>query len=103
MGIHPHAMSISYGVSKAGLHFLTKYLVKYFGDRNITVNAICPGFVDTPWQKNKTLDHRERIEDKIALGRFAEPEEIAQLVNSVLENGYINGSILNIDGGYDFK
>lgn len=102
MGQYPHAMSLSYAVSKAGLHQLAKNLVKEYADRKITVNVIAPGFVDTPWQKNKDPEHRKRIEDKIALKRFAEPEEVAKLCFSVIENPYINGAILNIDGGYDY-
>ncbi|MBQ3553331.1 MAG: SDR family oxidoreductase [Clostridia bacterium] len=103
MGIEPHAMSISYGVSKAGVHFLVKSLVKVFASRRITVNAVVPGFVDTLWQKTKAADHRKRIEDKIALNRFALPEEIADAVYTVLQNDYINGSIVRVDGGYDYK
>jgi NAD(P)-dependent dehydrogenase (short-subunit alcohol dehydrogenase family) len=104
MGQFPHAMSISYGVSKAAVHFLTSSLVKVFSDEmGITVNCVAPGFVDTPWQTNKAPDHRKRIEDKIALHRFAKPEEVAQLCLSVIENDYINGSVINIDGGYSYK
>lgn len=103
LGQVPHAMSMSYAISKAGVHQMAKNLVKEFADRNITVNVVAPGFVDTPWQKNKSPDHRKRIENKIALQRFGEPCEIAQLCWSIVENPYINGSIINIDGGYDYR
>ena len=103
LGSFPHAMSISYAVSKAGIHQLAKNLVKEFADRKITVNSVAPGFVDTPWQKAKDPQHRKRIEDKTALKRFAEPEEIAHLCWEIVENPYINGSVLKIDGGYDYK
>ena len=103
MGVYPHAMSIAYSVSKAGIHMLTQQLVKYFAEKNITVNAILPGFVDTPWQLTKDPNHRKRIENKIALHRFAKPEEIAELCWQVVQNGYINGSLLKIDGGYCYE
>ena len=103
MGEYPHARSISYGVSKAAVHMLVQYLIKYFSPHGITVNGIMPGFVDTAWKLSKTPEHRKRIEDKIALHRFAKPEEIADFCMAVINNSYVNGSVLNIDGGYDFK
>ncbi len=103
MGIYPHAASIPYSVSKAAVHALAKSLVKVYEDRSIRVNAIAPGFVDTPWQKGKPENIRKNIEDKVALHRFADPEEIAAMVMSVIENGYINGSVIQIDGGYCYK
>lgn len=103
LGIVPHSVSIPYGISKAGAHILAKYLVKIFADRNITVNAVAPGFVDTQWQKNKTSAQRKNIENKIALKRFAEPEEISKTVMHIIDNGYINGQTIIIDGGYDYK
>lgn len=103
MGKYPHSLSISYGVSKAGVHMMAKYLVKEFASRKITVNVIVPGFVDTPWQKGKPAEIRKSIESKVALERFALPEEIAALCLSVINNGYINGAELVIDGGYCYK
>lgn len=103
LGEVPHSVSIPYGVSKAGIHFLAKSLVKEFAEQKITVNAICPGFVDTTWQIAKSPQIRKSIEEKTALGRFAKPEEIADLCYSVLTNNFINGSIINIDGGYSYR
>ena len=103
MGKYPHSLSISYGVSKAGVHMMAKYLVKEFAPRKITVNVIVPGFVDTPWQKDKPAEIRKSIEGKVALKRFALPEEVADLCLSVINNGYINGAELVIDGGYCYK
>ena len=61
MGIYPHAISIPYAVSKAGVHMLSRQLVKHLAPYKITVNTIAPGFVDTPWQKSKPLEQRIRI------------------------------------------
>ena len=103
LGNVPHSISVPYGVSKAGLHMLAKYLVKIFAENKIRVNVVAPGFVDTPWQINKPKEQRNRIENKIAMNRFAYPDEIADACNFIIHNGYINGSVLNIHGGYDFK
>ncbi|GAA4867880.1 acetoacetyl-CoA reductase [Paenibacillus vulneris] len=101
MGIHPHAISISYGVSKAALHMLCSSMVKVYAAKQIRINAVCPGFVDTPAQLGKAPDHRQRIENKIALQRFAQPEEIADFCYSVIMNSYINGAVIPVCGGYD--
>lgn len=103
MGIYSHAISISYAVSKAGVHMLSKQLIKHLSPRKITVNVIAPGFVETTWQKNKPCNQRKSIENKIALKRFAQPDEIAQLCWDVTQNQYINGSLLTIDGGYCYE
>lgn len=103
MGIRPHAISIPYGVSKAGVHMLAQYLVKIFAPRNITVNAVAPGFVETPWQKSKEPAHRKRIEDKIALHRFGCVDEVAKACVDVMSNAYINGQTIVIDGGYQYE
>jgi len=103
MGVLPHAQSLSYGVTKATVHALVKNLVKFLAPRQIRVNAIAPGFVDTAWHKNKPADIRESIEDKIALGRFGDPDELAGIYQLLVENTYINGEIIIADGGYAYK
>lgn len=103
MGIYPHSISIAYGATKSAVHFLTKQLVKEFAGRKINVNAVAPGFVDTSWQKNKPADQRARIEEKTALKRFAEPEEVASLCMEAIHNRFINGAVLEIHGGYCYK
>lgn len=103
LGEYAHSVSIPYGVSKAGIHFLTESLVKEYAEQGITVNAICTGFTDTQWQKKKSQEQRDRIQQKIALRRFAEPEEIASLAYELITNRYITGSVVKIDGGYVVK
>ena len=103
VGNYPHARSVSYGVSKAGVHALARYLVKYFSPRGITVNCIVPGTIETSWHDEKTPEHRKRIEDKIALHRFGDPKEIAELCMAIIRNQYINGALLDIDGGYSYR
>lgn len=103
MSVYPHATSVPYTVSKAAVNGLTKALVKEYAEQRIRVNAILPGFVETPWQKNKPQDQKNRICDKVALHRFAEPEEIAQTAWSILNSTYINGALIQVDGGYCYR
>lgn len=103
MAIFPHAMSLSYGITKSAVHALVKNLVKFLAPYNIRVNGIAPGFVDTEWQKNKPEEIRKSIENKIALGRFCDPDELAQIYKLLINNTYINGEIITVDGGYSYK
>ena len=103
MGILPHAMSLSYGVTKAAIHSLVKNLVKFLAPYNIRVNAVAPGFVDTEWQKDKPAGIRKNIENKISLGRFCSPDELAGVYKLLVENSYLNGEIIIADGGYSYK
>lgn len=103
MGILPHCVSLSYGVTKAAVLALAKNLVKSFEGTDTTVNAIAPGFVETDWQKNKPQEIRNNIYDKTAIKRFATPEEIADAVRFCINNAFVNGSIIEVNGGYCFK
>ena len=103
MGILPHAMSLSYGVTKASVHALVKNLVKFLAPYEIRVNAVAPGFVDTEWQKNKPAEIRHSIENKISLRRFCDPDELSEIYKLLVENSYLNGEIIVADGGYAYK
>ena len=92
--------SIDYDASKAGVislnHNLANYLSPY-----VRVNTVCPGWINTDMNKDLSDDFREKELNKILLGRFAEPFEIANLVYFLgTDNAsYINDSIIRIDGG----
>lgn len=101
-GQQAYSSSLVYGVTKAAVHFLTKSLVKEFEPGKVTVNAIAPGFIQTEWHKDRTPESYERINKKIALHRFGKVSEVADMAYAVLTNGYMNGSIVDIHGGYDF-
>lgn len=102
MGKYAHSTSLSYNVSKAGVIALSNGLVKYFAERCITVNCICPGFIETPYHKNRSKESFDRINNKIALHRFGKPEEVANLCLEIINNQYINGSTFDINGGYNY-
>ncbi len=92
--------SLDYDASKAGVNILTKNLAVELAP-NIRVNAIAPGWVNTPMNNNLSQSFKEEEKNKIALGRFAEPIEIAKIAYflSTEDASYINGSIIIADGG----
>ena len=101
-GQQAYSSSLVYGVTKSAIHFLTKSLVKELEPKQIRVNAIAPGFIETSWHKNRTPESYERINRKIALHRFGEISEVADMAYEILKNGNMNGSIVDIHGGYDY-
>lgn len=103
MGLMPHAMILAYGVTKAAIHALTKNLVKEFEGTGTTVNAIVPGFVDTPWQKEKPEEIKQNIYRKTAIHRFATVDEIVDAYRFCIDNPFVNGSLIEVNGGYSYK
>ena len=103
MGILPHGTSLAYGVAKSALHALGQNLVKEFEGTETTVNVIAPGFVNTDWQSSKPQVIKDNICRKTALHRFATSKEIASAVLFCLDNPFVNGSIIEVNGGYCFK
>lgn len=103
MGLHPHATVLAYGVTKAAVHALVKNLVKEFEGTGTTVNAVVPGFVDTPWQTAKPEEIKQNIYRKTAIHRFAQVEEIVDAFRFCIENPFVNGSLLEVNGGYCYK
>ncbi len=103
MGLMPHAMVLAYGVTKAAVHALAKNLVKEFEGTDTTVNAIVPGFVETPWQKEKPEEIKQNIYRKTAIHRFATVDEVVDAYRFCIENAFVNGSLIEINGGYCYK
>lgn len=103
MGIDPHATVLAYGVTKAAVHALCKNLVKEFEGTGTTVNAIVPGFVDTPWQAAKPEEIKQNIYKKTAIHRFASVDEIVDAFRFCIDNPFVNGSLIEVNGGYCYK
>ncbi|MGH2348636.1 MAG: SDR family NAD(P)-dependent oxidoreductase [bacterium] len=92
--------STAYAVSKGGLVALTKTLARNLAP-DVRVNAVAPGFVDTAMNVHLTIEQRATIADQIAVGRFAEPEEVARAVVFLASAraSYVTGQTWVIDGG----
>lgn len=103
MAVHPHATILSYGVTKSAVCALAKNLVKEFEGTGTTVNAIIPGFVETPWQKEKPEEIKRNIYQKTAIHRFATIDEVVDAYRFCIDNPFINGSMIEVNGGYCFK
>lgn len=103
MAIHPHATVLSYGVTKSAVCALAKNLVKEFEGTGTTVNAIIPGFVETPWQKEKPEEIKQNIYKKTAIHRFALIAEVVDAYRFCIDNPFVNGSLVEVNGGYCYK
>ena len=91
----------NYAAAKAGVEAFTKSLAKEVGKRDITINAVAPGFISTDMTKNNDGVNSEYLIKEIPLGRFGEPEEVANLVNFLCspDSSYITGQTIHINGG----
>lgn len=103
MAVHPHATVLSYGVTKSAVCALAKNLVKEFEGTGTTVNAIIPGFVATPWQNEKPEEIKQNIYKKTAIHRFASVDEIVDAYRFCVDNPFVNGSLIEVNGGYCYK
>lgn len=101
VGLHGNAGQSNYSASKAGLIGLTKSMAKEFASRNIQVNAIAPGFIDTDMTAVLPEEFKEQWKKQIPLGRFGQPEEVANAVYFLASDNadYITGQVLSICGG----
>lgn len=96
-GIFGNAGQANYSSAKAGLIGLTKALAKELASRNIRVNAVAPGFIQTDMTKDLP---QEQIVERIPLKRLGEPEDIAKTVKFLaLDAQYITGQVIGVDGG----
>ena len=91
----------NYCASKAGIEGFTRSLAQELGSRNITVNAVAPGFIATDMTNKLTEDQKQLMMVNIPLGRYGEPEEVAKAVRFLASDdaGYITGQVLHVNGG----
>ncbi len=91
----------NYAASKAGLIALTKTTAREFASRNITANAVAPGFIRTPMTERLSDKVREGLTSRILLKRLGTPEDVANLVAFLVSDDadYITGQTINVDGG----
>lgn len=103
VGIGGNIGQANYAASKAGIIGFTKSVAKELATRNITVNAIAPGFIKTDMTDRLTEEQKEKILSRIPMGRLGLPEEIAHLVHFLIsdEANYITGQVFRVDGGME--
>jgi len=101
IGLMGNAGQANYAASKAGIIGFTKSVAKELGKRNITVNAVAPGFIRTPMTERLSDEVKEGYFKLIPLGRFGEPEDVAKVVRFLASDdaGYITGQVIQVDGG----
>lgn len=101
VGLEGNAGQINYAASKAGVVGMTQSAAKELGSRQITVNAIAPGYIDTDMTAVLSEDMRKKLQDIIVLGRIGNPEDIANTVLFLASDmaAYITGQVIRVDGG----
>jgi len=101
VGATGNAGQTNYAAAKAGIVGFAKSMAKEVGSRNITVNTVAPGFIDTDMTKALADEHKQALMSSIALGRLGNPDEIAHAVSFLASDGasYITGETIHVNGG----
>ncbi len=101
VGLTGNAGQANYAAAKAGLLGFTKSLARELGSRNITVNAVAPGYIATDMTAGLAEETKGEILNRVALGRLGAPEEVAAVVAFLAGEGagYITGQVITVDGG----
>jgi acetoacetyl-CoA reductase len=100
VGESGNPMQSNYSAAKAGMLGFTRTAALELAQNNITVNAVCPGFVETDMVQAMPEDIQEYFRNQIPLGRFAQPEEIGKTVRFLVEEGdYMTGNTIDVNGG----
>lgn len=90
----------AYSATKGALIALTKALAKELGYSGIRVNCVSPGVIDTTMNARLTAEDMEALREEIPLGRIGKPEDVANAVTGLIENEYVNGADVPVNGGF---
>ena len=99
VGLVGNAGQANYAASKAGLIGLTKSIAREVAARNVRVNAVAPGFIESDMTEVLSDKVKDMMNGQIPMKRFGNPEEVATVVQFLAEQEYITGQVLSIDGG----
>ncbi len=101
VGFTGNVGQVNYATTKAGLIGFTKSLAKELAPRNITVNAVAPGFIETDMTENIPAEIKEKYLEQIPLGKFGKPEDVAYTVVFLASElaSYITGETIHVNGG----
>lgn len=101
VGSMGNAGQTNYAATKAGVMGFARSLAKEVGSRNITVNSVAPGFIDTDMTRNLPDEQKKALQSGIALGRLGQPEEIANVVKFLCSDAasYVTGETIHVNGG----
>ncbi len=101
VGATGNAGQANYAAAKAGMVGFAKSMAKEVGSRNITVNTVAPGFIDTDMTKDLADENKKALLSSVALGRLGNPDEIAHAVSFLASAGasYITGETIHVNGG----
>ncbi len=101
VGSMGNAGQSNYAATKAGVEGFSRALARELGSRNITVNCVAPGFIDTDMTKELSDENKQEMLSKIPLTRLGQPDEVAAVVKFLVEEtgGYITGETVHVNGG----
>ncbi|MBV0931836.1 3-oxoacyl-ACP reductase FabG [Marinobacterium weihaiense] len=96
-----NAGQTNYAAAKSGMEGFTRALAREVGSRNITVNCVAPGFIDTDMTAGLADEHKQSLQAQIPMNRLGQPEEIAAVVGFLASDGgaYVTGDTIHVNGG----
>ncbi|HBK02405.1 MAG TPA: 3-oxoacyl-ACP reductase [Clostridiales bacterium] len=98
-GVVGGSCEVAYSATKGAINSLTKALAREVGLSGVTVNAVAPGFIDTKMNAHLSEEDKKDFCDGLSVPRVGTPEEVAEAVAFLMENAYVTGQILSVDGG----